>query len=66
MGEAFRAAFGLPSTPAWQAQGEIAQVVLGAANPAARAQKLATLRNVVKKEYRTAPMPQRPIPPRPQ
>jgi len=65
MGEAFRAAFGLPSTPAWQAQGEIAQVVLAAADPAARAHKLATLRNVVKKEYRTAPMPQRPVPPAP-
>ena len=66
MGEAFRSAFGLPSTPAWRAQGEIAEVVLGPADPAARAQKLATLRNVVKKEYRTSPMPQRPIPPIPQ
>jgi serine/threonine protein kinase len=65
MGEAFRAAFGLPITPAWRAQGEIAQVVLGPADPAARAQKLATLRNVVKQEYRTAPMPQRPVPPNP-
>ena len=66
MGEAFRAAFGLPSTPAWLAQAEIAQVVLGPAqDPAARAQKLATLRNVVRQEYRTAPMPARPIPPAP-
>ena len=66
MGEAFRAAFGLPSTPAWRAQGEIAQVVGGAPEPPAlRAQKLATLRQVVKKEYRTAPMPARPIPPAP-
>ena len=66
MGEAFRAAFGLPITPAWRAQSEIAQVVLGPADPAARAQKLATLRNVVKQEYRTSPMPQRPIPSAPQ
>ena len=65
MGEAFRSAFGLPITPAWRAQGEIAQVVLGPADPAARALKLATLRNVVKKEYRTSPMPQRPVPPPP-
>ncbi len=66
MGEAFRAAFGLPSTPAWRAQGEIAQVVQGPSqDPAKRAQKLATLRNVVRQEYRTAPMPERPIPPAP-
>ena len=62
MGEAFRAAFGLPSTPAWRAQGEIAQVAREAQDPA-RAQKLATLRNVVKQAYRTAPMPARPMPP---
>jgi serine/threonine protein kinase len=62
MGEAFRAAFGLPTTPAWLAQGEIAQVALGAPQDPARAQKLATLRNIVKQEYRTQPMPQRPIP----
>jgi serine/threonine-protein kinase len=65
MGEAFRAAFGLPTTPAWLAQGEIAQVALGAPQDPARAQKLATLRNIVKQEYRTQPMPQRPIPPAP-
>ena len=62
MGEAFRAAFGLPSTPAWRAQGEIAQVAREVQDPA-RAQKLATLRNVVKQAYRTAPMPARPMPP---
>jgi len=65
MGEAFRAAFGLPSTPAWRAQGEIAQVAGGAPQDPARAQKLATLRNVVKQEYRTQPMPQRIAPPTP-
>jgi serine/threonine-protein kinase len=65
MGEAFRAAFGLPSTPAWRAQGEIAQVAGGAPQDPARAQKLATLRNVVKQEYRTQPLPQRPPPPAP-
>lgn len=65
MGEAFRAAFGLPSTPAWRAQSEIAQVARAATTDPERAQKLATLRNVVKQEYRTQPMPQRPIPPAP-
>ena len=65
MGEAFRAAFGLPSTPAWRAQGEIALVAAGAPQDPARAQKLATLRNVVKQEYRTQPMPQRAAPPAP-
>lgn len=62
MGEAFRAALGLPSTPAWRAQGEIAQVAQGAPQDPGRAQKLATLRQVVKQAYRTAPMPARPIP----
>ena len=61
MGEAFRAAFGLPSTPAWRAQGEIAEVArLGAPAEPQRAQKLATLRQIMAKEYRTAPMPARP------
>ena len=63
MGEAFRSALGLPSTEAWRAQGEIAQVANQAQTPV-RAQKLATLRNVVKQAYRTQPMPQRPVPPR--
>ena len=62
MGEAFRAAFGLPSTPAWRAQSEIAQVVLSPKDPE-RAVKLATLRQLVKREYQTQPMPARPIPP---
>lgn len=65
MGEAFRSALGLPSTPAWRAQGEIAQVAQVAPQDAGRAQKLATLRQVVKQAYRTAPMPARPIPPAP-
>jgi len=63
MGEAFRTAFGLPSTPAWRAQGEIAQVALGAPQDTERQVKLATLRQVVKQEYRTQPMPNRPMPP---
>ncbi len=64
MGEAFRAAFGIPDTPAWRAQGEIAQVArLGPPKDAVRAQKLATLRQVVRQAYRTQPMPQRPLPP---
>lgn len=62
MGEAFRSALGLPSTPAWRAQGEIAQVAQVAPQDPGRAQKLATLRQVVKQAYRTAPMPARPIP----
>lgn len=65
MGEAFRMALGIPSTPAWRAQGEIAEVALGAPEDAQRKQKLATLRNVVKREYQTAPMPARPMPPQP-
>jgi eukaryotic-like serine/threonine-protein kinase len=61
MGEAFRSAFGLPSTPGWRAQGELADVArLGPPNEGARAQKLATLRQVMANEYRTAPMPARP------
>lgn len=61
MGEAFRAAFGLPSTPAWRAQGELAEVArLGAPAEAQRAQKLATLRQIMAREYKTAPMPARP------
>lgn len=65
MGEAFRSALGLPSTPAWRAQGEIAQVAQAAPQDPGRAQKLATLRQVVKQAYRTAPMPARPVPPPP-
>lgn len=63
MGEAFLAAIGLPSTPAWRAQSEIAQVARAAPQDPGRAQKLATLRNVVKQAYRTQPMPARPLPP---
>jgi serine/threonine-protein kinase len=65
MGEAFRVSLELPSTPAWRAQGEIAQVAQVAPQDPGRAQKLATLRQVVKQAYRTQPMPQRPIPPAP-
>jgi eukaryotic-like serine/threonine-protein kinase len=60
LGEVFRAAFDLPSTPAWRAQGEIAEVVRLGPPDARRAEKLATLRQLVAKEYRTAPMPARP------
>ncbi len=60
MGEAFRAAFGIPDSPAWRAQGEIAQVARLGPPEGARAQKLATLRQVVAQAYRTVPMPQRP------
>jgi serine/threonine-protein kinase len=60
MGDAFRAAFGLPSTPEWRAQGEIAHVArLGPPDAVQREKKLATLRQVVAAGYRTQPMPVR-------
>jgi serine/threonine protein kinase len=63
MGEAFRAAFGLPSTPEWRAQGEIANVArLGPPEEPARAQKLATLRQIVAHAYKTQPLQARPPP----
>jgi len=64
MGDAFRTAFGIPSTPEWQALGEFAHVArhMPAEEPQ-RAVKLATLRQIVAQAYRTQPMPQRP--PRP-
>lgn len=59
MGEAFRSAFGIPSTPEWRALGEYAKVVRE--EPAAsRAQKLATLRQIVAQGFQTQPLPQRP------
>lgn len=63
MGEAFRAAFGMPSTPEWRAQGEIAEVAAqGAPEEPGRAQKLATLREIVQRAYRTEPMQARHAP----
>jgi len=59
MGEAFRNAFGIPSTPEWRALGEFAHVAQQPMEPE-RAQKLATLRQIVKQAYRTQPMPGRP------
>jgi serine/threonine-protein kinase len=61
MGDAFRTAFGIPSTPEWRALGELAHVArqVPAAEPE-RAQKLATLRQIVARAYRTQPMPARP------
>ena len=56
MGEAFRSAFGLPATPEWRAQGEIAQVAQQGPLDGGRAQKLATLRQVVAAGYRTQPL----------
>ena len=57
MGEAFRHALNLPSTPEWRAQGEIAEAArLGAPDPKGREQKLATLRQVVASAYRTEPL----------
>jgi serine/threonine-protein kinase len=62
MGDAFRSALGLPSTPEWRAQGEIASVAQQGPANAANAQKLATLREVVAKAY-TQPMKSRPLRP---
>ncbi len=62
MGEAFRDAFGIPSTPEWRALGEFAHVARAGHAEPQRAQKLATLRQIVAQAYRTAPMPQRPVP----
>ncbi len=65
MGDAFRAAFGLPSTPEWRAQGDFAQEArLGVPqHDDQRAQKMQTLRDIVQQAYRTQPMPGRPVPP---
>jgi serine/threonine-protein kinase len=61
MGEAFRTAFGIPSTPEWRALGEFAQIAQrGPVADPQREQKLATLRQIVAQAYRTQPMPQRP------
>ncbi len=57
MGDAFRSAFGIPSTPEWRALGEYAAVAQqGSALEPARAQKLATLRQIVAQAYRTQPL----------
>lgn len=61
MGEVFRTAFGIPSTPEWRALGEFAEVAReGPALEPQRARKLATLRQLVAQAYRTQPMPARP------
>ncbi len=64
MGEAFRDALGIPSTPAWRALGDLA----GVANPAgsqdpARAAKVATLRQIIARSFATQPMAVRPVRP---
>lgn len=57
MGEAFRSAFGIPSTPEWRALGEYAAIAReGSTLEPARAQKLATLRHIVAQAYRTQPL----------
>lgn len=57
MGDAFRAAFGLPSTPEWRAQGEFAALAPTAhGDRGSSAKKLATLRQIVRDAYRTQPM----------
>jgi len=59
MGDAFRSAFGLPSTPEWRALGEIAQVAREAHGDPERMQRLATIRQVVQHAF-TAKMENRP------
>lgn len=57
MGEVFRTAFRIPSTPAWRALGELAaEARRGPADEPQRAQKLATLRQIVVQSFRTQPM----------
>ncbi|MFO0737046.1 MAG: serine/threonine-protein kinase [Labilithrix sp.] len=57
MGDAFRSAFGIPSTPEWRALGEYAAIASqGSTLEPARAQKLATLRHIVAQAYRTQPV----------
>jgi serine/threonine-protein kinase len=60
MGEAFRTAFNIPSTPEWRALGELAHVARQAAAEPQREEKLATLRHIVAQGFRTQPMPERP------
>jgi serine/threonine-protein kinase len=61
MGEAFRSAFGIPSTPEWRALGEYAAIAReGSTLEPVRAQKLATLRHIVAQAYRTQPLNRRP------
>jgi hypothetical protein len=61
MGDAFRNAFGIPSTPEWRALGELAQVAQqGHIAEPERAQKLETLRQIVAQAFRTQPLAARP------
>jgi serine/threonine-protein kinase len=63
MGDAFRAAFGLPATPQWIAQGDFASAARqGSPQESGHAQKLATLREIVAAGYRTQPLVARPHP----
>jgi serine/threonine-protein kinase len=59
MGEAFRAAMGMPESPEWAAQAEIAKgatLFAQAAPEAPRSQRIATLRDFLVDRYRTAQM----------
>jgi serine/threonine-protein kinase len=53
MGDAIRSAMGLPESPGWQAQVELAR----AATDPSRSQRVATLRDVVAERYKTMPLP---------
>lgn len=55
MGEAVRAATGMPDSPGWRAQVELARSV----NDPSRIQRVATLRDEVTMRYQTAPLPAR-------
>jgi serine/threonine protein kinase len=59
MGDAFRQAFGLPATPQWLAQGQLADAAkTERTDDPMRAHKLATLREILAKGY-TQPLHQR-------
>jgi serine/threonine protein kinase len=65
MGEAFRDALGIPSTPAWRALGDLAGIAntAGSQDPD-RAAKVATLRQIIARSFATQPMAARPARPR--
>jgi serine/threonine protein kinase len=69
MGDAFRSALGIPESPEWRAQAELAHVArvstppdarssspTGVSTPVGRAERMATLRLFLNERYRTAKM----------
>ncbi len=61
MGDAFRDALGIPSTPAWRALGDLAGVAnpVGSQDPS-RASRVETLRQIIARSFATQPMVSRP------